>query len=268
MTTAATTFEAEARGRYRLRHAIRSEWTKFISLRSTRWTVAAFPVLGLGLGVLIGAVSGAGYPDASAEVRANWDPTNNVLAGLIPGYLVIPVLGVLMMTSEHNHGAIRSTFTAIPDRRMVLAAKAVVLAAVAFVVCEVVTFVTWLAGQQVMGSAPHHTLGQPGVLRVLVLSGAYLALMGLFGLGLGAVVRHSGAAIAIYSGLALVAPIVVHSLPGNLARFGPIVILANSVDAVKVQPEFLSPWVGFVVMAVYTAIALVVAAVLLDRRDA
>jgi ABC-2 type transport system permease protein len=267
-TTTATTLGPGLDGRYRLGHAIRSEWTKFTSLRSTRWTLVSFPLAALALGVLIGAVSGAGWDDLAPDARAIWDPTNNVLAGLIPGYLAIPVLGVLMMTSEHNHGVIRSTFAAIPDRRMVLAAKAVVLAAVAFVVCEVVTFVTWAAGQQVMGSAPHDTLGEPGVLRVLLLSPAYLALMALFGLGLGAIVRHSGAAIAIYSGVALVTPIVLNSLPGNLARFGPFVILANSVDAVKVQPEFLSPAVGFAVMALYTAVTLAVATVLLVRRDA
>jgi ABC-2 type transport system permease protein len=253
---------------YRLPDVVRSEWTKFVSLRSSRWMLVAFPITGVALGVLIGMLTGAHWSQASAETRAHWDPTNNVLAGLIPGYLVIPVLGVLMVTSEYTHGAMRSTLTAVPQRRTVLAAKSVVIAAVAFVVCEVVTFLTFAISQHVMGSAPHASLGQPGVLRALLLSGAYLALLGLFGLGLGTVIRNSGGAIAVYAALVLVVPDVLLAVPGHLWRFGPITILANSVTAVKVQSEFLSPWAGFATMVVYAALALAAGLRVITRRDA
>jgi hypothetical protein len=118
-----------------------------------------------------------------------------------------------------------------------------------------------------MGDAPHASLGQPGVVRALVLSGAYLVLMGVFGLGLGALIRRSGAAVAVYFGLALVVPDLLLALPGNVWRFGPITILANSVSAVNVQPEFLSPAVGFAMMVVYTAAAMAAGAMVLTRRD-
>jgi ABC-type transport system involved in multi-copper enzyme maturation permease subunit len=253
---------------YGLTDVVRSEWTKFVTLRSTRLMLVAFPSTGVALGVLISVLSGAGWSEASAETRADWDPTNNVLAGLIPGYLLIPLLGVLMMTSEYNHGAIRSTLAAVPRRSTVLAAKTVVIGAVAFVACEAVTFATFLASQQVTGDAPHATLGQPGVLRALVLSGAYLALLGLFGLGLGAVIRNSGGAIAVYCAVVLVLPNLMLALPGQLWRFGPIIILANSITAVKVQPDFLSPAVGFAVMVGYAGCALAAGRVTLSRRDA
>jgi ABC-2 type transport system permease protein len=255
-------------GRYRLADVVRSEWTKFIALRSSRWTLVALPVSAVALGVLIAAVTGAHWPHMSAQSRARWDPTNNVLAGLVPGYLIIPVLGVLMMTSEYRSGAIHSTLAAAPRRPMVLAAKAIVLAAMAFVACEAVTFAAFLVGQRVMGRAPHATLGQPGVLRALVLSGAYLALMGLFGLGLGTVIRNSGGAIAVYAAAVLVVPDILLAVPGDPWRFGPVTILANSVTAVNLQPGFLSPWVGFATMAAYTAVALVAGLVVLVRRDA
>ena len=264
----ATRGAATPDGRYGLAHVVRSEWTKFLALRSSRWMLVGFPLTGVGLGVLIAALTGAHWPHASATTRANWDPTNNVLAGLVPGYLLIPVLGVLMMTSEYSHGLIPSTLAAVPRRPMVLAAKAVVLAAVAFLLCEAVTFVTFGISQHLMGSAPHASWGQPGVVRALVLSGAFLALLGLFGLGLGTAVRNSGGAIAAYAGAVLVVPYLLLLVPGNLWRFGPIVILANSVTAARVQPEFLSPWVGFAVMAVYTALALAAGLAVLRRRDA
>jgi ABC-type transport system involved in multi-copper enzyme maturation permease subunit len=212
-------------------------------------------------------VSGAGYADASARTRAHWDPTNNTLAGLVPGYLIIPVLGVLMMTSEHGSGAIRSTLAAVPRRHQVLLAKAVVFGAVVLVVDQVVTFGAFLAGQRVMGDAPNAALGDPGVVRALVLSGLFLVLMGVFGMGLGALVRRSGAAVAVYFALALVVPDLLLALPGELWRFGPITILANSVSAANVQPEFLSPAVGFAAMVVYAAAALGAGALVLTRRD-
>jgi hypothetical protein len=266
MSTSATVDQLG--GHYGLSDVVRSEWTKFVSLRSSRWTLVGFALIGVGLGILISALTGARWPHASAETRADWDPTNNTLAGLIPGYLVIPVLGLLMMTSEYSSGSIRSTFAAVPKRPMVLAAKAIVFATAALVVVEAVTFVAFLAGQSVMGTAPHASLGQPGVLRALILSGAFLVLMGLFGLGLAAIVRRSGAAVAVYAGVAVVLPPLLGAFPGNLWRFGPIMILANSVSAVKILPGALSPWSGFAVMALYAAVALAVGAVLLVRRDA
>ena len=268
MTTATTLAPAvPAADRYRFGDVVRSEWTKFVSLRSTRWILVAFAVTGVALGILVAVLSSAHYADADAESRASWDPTNNTLAGLIPGYLIIPVLGVLMITSEHGSGSIRSTLAAVPRRHQVLLAKALVFGAVVFTVAELVTFAAFLVGQQLTGDAPHASLGQPGVLRALVLSGLFLALLGVFGLGLGALVRRSGPAVAVYFGLALVAPDVLLALPGGLWRFGPITMLGNSVSAVKVQPEFLPPLVGFGAMVVYAGVALGAGTLALVRRD-
>ena len=249
---------------YGIGDVVRSEWTKLTSLRSIRWTFAAFPLVGMVLGI----VSSAAYGSNWSPERESWDPTNNTLAGLIPGYLLIPVLGVLVMSSEFTTGAISSTFSAVPKRSLVLTAKAAVFGAVVFVLDEVVTFAAFLAGQQAMGDAPHARIGDPGVLRALVLSGAFLALMGVFGLGLGAIVRHSGAAIATYAGLVLVLPMILLPLPGNAWRFGPLVILGNSVAAAEALPGMLSPWTGFAVMALYAGVALVAGGICLVRRDA
>ena len=153
--SAASAFSQE-RG-YRLRHVLRSELTKFLSLRSTRWTLITFPIVGVTLGVLIGALTGAHWPHMSADSRTIWDPTNNILAGLIPGYLVIPVLGVLMMSTEYGSGSIRSTLLAVPRRPTVLAAKAIVFACVALIACEIVTLAAFVAGQsadQLRGPPP------------------------------------------------------------------------------------------------------------------
>ena len=97
------------------------------------------------------------------------------------------------------------------------------------------------------------------MLRAVVLSGVYLSLLALFGLGIGAIARRSAGAIAAYAGLVLVLPYALLALPGNLARFAPETMLASSVAAVRPQPHYLPPgWAGVAVMALYTAVTLVV----------
>jgi hypothetical protein len=72
-------------------------------------------------------------------------------------------------------------------------------------------------------------LGDPGVLRALVESGASLALLALFGLGIGAIIRHSAGAIATFVGCTLLLPAHLHPVAGNPSRFTPQMIYANSV---------------------------------------
>jgi ABC-2 type transport system permease protein len=247
--------------------AARMEWIKLRSLRSTRWALFATVAGMVAIGVITMANTDA--PASAADART-FDPTNNVLAGVALGQLIIGVIGVLMMTSEHSSGSIRATFAAVPDRRRVLAAKAAVLGAVSLVVGEAVAFVTFLAGRAVLTdgvTAP--SLGDPGVLRAVTLSGVYLALVGLIGLALGALTRHTASAIGAVVGLFYVLPAVLAGLTGTtVAKFFPTIIAGNSIAVAKPVDVALSPWVGFAVLLGYTAIALAAADWLLCRRDA
>jgi ABC-2 type transport system permease protein len=168
---------------------------------------------------------------------------------------------------------IRATVAAIPNRRLVLAAKAVVFGAVALIAAELVTFATFFASQAALsGSAvPQSGLGDPGVLRTVALSGAYVALIGLIGLGLGAIIRHTGATIGILFGLLFV-PMIILGLLGpaglQIAKFIPMFILANSVTVVTPVEDSLSAWAGIGVLSVYAVVALAIGGVLFVRRDA
>jgi hypothetical protein len=110
---------------------------------------------------------------------------------------VVPGLLLAGATS----GTIRATLAAIPRRPLVLAAKAAVFGAVTLVVGEAASFIAFFAETVTLrhGIAPP-TLGQPGVLRAVVLSGAAFCLIGLLGLGLGAIIRHSAAAVGVGGG--------------------------------------------------------------------
>ena len=247
-------------GHYRFRHVARMEWIKLRTLRSTRWTLL-FALAGMvGIGIAAGVNTR----------NPNGDVTNNILAGGALGSIVFAVLGVLVMTSEYSSGTIRATLAAIPNRPLVLTAKAAVFAVTALAAGELATFADFLAGAAFLRSGvPHPALSQPAVLRAVALSGAYLCLVGLIGLALGVIVRHGAAALVVLVALVFVAPLAVP--PGvGAGKFLPELIYANSLGATKPVQGFtpLSPWAGLGIIVAYTAVLLAVGGWLLVRRDA
>jgi ABC-2 type transport system permease protein len=252
---------------YGLRQTVRAEWTKLASVRSTTWTLLATAV-GTFLVTILATSSVQHHGPGTLR---GFDTTNHSLTGLALGQLTIGLLGVLMITGEYGSGTIRSSLAATPRRPLLLGAKALVLGAVSLVVGEVLTFSCFFIGRTILsGKVPVASIGQPGVLRAIVLSGAFLALLGLFGLALGVIIRHTAGAIAAFVGVVFLLPTLLQSLNnfGNPSRFTPDAILANSVAAVVPQSGQLSPTVGFLYMVLYCAVALGVGMVLLNRRDA
>jgi len=248
---------------------LRSEWIKLRTVRSTRWTLLALVVLtvAIGIGVSIPEAHGVAH---SAARRAGFDPTNWSLSVLGFSQFLVGVIGVLVMSGEYSGRSIGTSLAAVPNRVRLLAAKAVVTGAAALLLGEVITFSMFFSGQAILASAgaPHATLGQPGVLRAVALSGLYLALLALFGLGLGTICRRAAGAIIAYAGATFVSVFVLLGL--GAGRYAPEIMLLNSVTAVRPQPETgLAPgWDSIAVMGVYTAVALVAGGILLVRRDA
>lgn len=109
---------------------LRSEWTKLISLRSTKVALALSVVLALALTALLAVVAGATHGDWTPEDRQSREPGEGSLIGGILTVVILTVLGVTAATGEYVSGTIRLTFTATPRRGRVLAAKALVVAAV------------------------------------------------------------------------------------------------------------------------------------------
>ena len=107
------------------------------------------------------------------------------------------------------------------------------------------------------------------MLRAVFLTGAYMALTGLIGLGIGAVVRHSAAAVGTLVGVLFVAPIVVATAVRNASRFMPELIATNSLSTVKPVAGYpWSPWLELGIVGLYPAALLVAGAWLLVVRDA
>ncbi|MGH3411151.1 MAG: hypothetical protein ACRDRJ_52925, partial [Streptosporangiaceae bacterium] len=179
-------------GRSGLVQAVRMEWVKARTLRST-WWIAALTLAGtIGLAIVVLRYYPSHWSHLSRADRARFDPVNDGFTGLALAQLLMAAFGVLAITSEYSGGMISSTLAAMPRRPVMLAAKAAVIGAIALVVGEIAAFGAFFAGQLVLTSpAPHATLGQPLVLQAVLLAGAYLGLMAVIGLGIGAIVRRS-----------------------------------------------------------------------------
>jgi ABC-2 type transport system permease protein len=259
-------------GRAGLRGALRSEFTKIRSTRSTYWALLAVIVATVGFGVL--ASYGAAHSPHPGG--PGFDATQNSLGGLYISQLIIAVLGALTITSEYSTGMVRTSLAALPRRGTVFAAKAIVFTVVALVTSLVTTFAAFFLGQALMsGKHINATLGQPNVLRAVIGGALFLTVCGLLAFGLGMILRHTAGAITAAIGLLFVLSVVVHFLPESwqvhVDKWMPA-LAGSGIWATVAQPPgetpMFSPWVGFAVLAGYAAVAMAAGLVVFFRRDA
>jgi ABC-2 type transport system permease protein len=251
-------------GRYRFRHVARMEWVKLASLRST-WAT---------LGITIAAAAGIAVLAAAGTSKTpSQDPVNSMMTGMFAGVLLAGVLGVLAVTSEYTSGTIRATLAAAPRRPLVLAAKAAVFGIVTLITGQAAAFLAFFAGRTALGhgiAAP--ALGQPGVLRTIVLSGASLALIGLLGLGLGAIIRHTAAAVTVLVGIVYAGELFIGQLDRTIDAYLPAYIVGDTLGGHTCGPGAaacpLPAWAGMSVLAAYAATALLIGGCILAWRDA
>jgi ABC-2 type transport system permease protein len=249
--------------------AVRAEWIKFWSVRSTTWSTVMLFVLGAGLTVLVCATSA----EWLASGKADESPGSFVTWGMMFAQITAVVLGALIATSEYGTGMIRATLAATPRRGTVLAAKALVLSSTLFVAGTVTAFAGYLGGNWFLDD---HGVGvaltDDGVLRSMVGSGLYLAVLGLFALGVGVLVRHTAAALSIVLALVFVVGTMVFLLPGAWGEWIGKLMPGNAgsgvATPVSFNPDLLEPWVGFAVFSGEVAAVLLVAYVVFRRRDA
>jgi ABC-2 type transport system permease protein len=251
----------------------RSEWTKLRSLRSTRWALVVTLVLTIGIGLLACTIFEARWPHLSLIDRLRFHPLRVSLAGVFFAQLSIGVLGVLVITGEYTTGMIRSTMCAVPKRLPVLWAKAAVFAAVAFAISLPAVLIVFFAGQSILGSRPGiPTLGfsDPGVARAVIGAALFLTVTGLFGLGLGAIIRHTAGGIVAFVGILFVLPPILLLLPSSWSDAINPYLPSSAADvlwSITSEDHVLSPWAGFGLFCGYTAFTIAVAALLLRRRD-
>jgi hypothetical protein len=251
--------------------ALRSEWTKLRTVRSTRWALAIATVLGVGLGALISAVSASHYA-TDPGLRLNWNPADRSLRSLEIAQLAFAILGVLVVTGEYSTGMIRTSLAAVPKRSRMLAAKSLVFGTVALLAGEIISFATFFIGQVIIhGKAPSATIGQHEVLRAVIGAGLYLAVLALLGLALGVILRHAAAAIGAGVAILLVLPGIANALPTSWSR--PIekywpTNAGQQVAQVVRDAHTITPWLGLALFVGFVAVMMAAGFVLLELRDA
>jgi hypothetical protein len=249
---------------------LRSEWTKLRSVRSTAWSLAAAFVLTIALASIASAVVVNHWPHMSPHDRATFQPMNVAQVGVQLAQLAIGVLGVLLITAEYSTGMIRASMSAVPRRLPVLGSKAVVYAAVTFALMAPASLVAFFASQAILSDRHiETTFGAPGVPRAVFGAALYLTVIGLFGLGLGAIVRNTAGGIAAFAGIMFVLPPLMNVLPSswNSAASPYLPLQAGERIMSLHRGNQLAPWTGFGVLCLYAAVSLLIAAVLLRRRD-
>jgi ABC-type transport system involved in multi-copper enzyme maturation permease subunit len=210
---------------------------------------------------------------------------STLLTGLIVALIVMIVLATMFITTEYRRGLIRTTFTATPDRRRVLAAKAAVIGGVAFVTVAVAAVIAIPLGDHILSANGNYVFPANAltVVRIIGGSAALAAVTAVAVLALGMILRRSAGAVT--AGIVLfVLPYILGQILSGAAqewlfRLTPAAgfdVLASLPRATQVAYPYtlangyypLAPWLGFLVLCAYAGLALLVAAFVVRRRDA
>jgi succinate dehydrogenase hydrophobic anchor subunit len=262
----------ERTGRVTQLRVVLSEWTKLHSLRSSRWSLLVAGLLTVGFPLLFATILSNRWSHLSPRERAHRQPLDVALSGVNVAQLAIGVLGVLLISGEYSTGMIRSTFVAVPKRLPVLWAKASVYAAVTLALTVPAVLIGFLGSQAILHN--HHILelsfSHPGVARTVLGGAVYLTLVGVFALGLGAILRNTAGGIATFAAIMFVIPPLLNILPSDWNNAINPYLPSTAGDAIfslSHGSDTLAPWPGFALFCGYTALSLGIAAVLLVRRD-
>ncbi len=253
----------------RARDVLTFEWTKLRSLRSNYWTLLIAATATLGVTTIVAQSL------ASAPVPPHGSPVNPLTASFLSyaEYTVLPVtvLSVLVFTSEYSSGLSRTTFTAVPRRWAVLAAKAAVAGAAAATAGELIVFACFFLTQAILSSRHRGlSLSHPGVPGAVLAAGFLLTACALVGVGLGALIRHTAGAIAAAVGVIYLLGVLCLVLPSPWnTRLGRFTMPFAAYQAVTLHPQagLLSPGLSMLVLIAWPAATLTAAAVMITRRD-
>jgi ABC-2 type transport system permease protein len=261
-----------ASGRAGFPGALRSEWTKIRSVRSTMWTLGSAILVTVGISVL-GNWGQANHTDLTAAELAQRDLTQRSLFGIILGQLIMVVFGAMAITSEYSTGMVRTSLTAQPRRGPVFWSKLLVVSAVAFVVGEIISFAAFLIDSSFWrGKGVSLDLSSPHAMQAVVGGGLYLAGSAILAFGLGAILRHTAGAITSGVGLLFVVTILTSFLPQNwqdhLDKWLPFNSGGQVWATQHVPGTDLGAWTGFGVFMIYGVVAVLIGMYVFRKRDA
>jgi len=237
--------------------ALKSEWLKLVSVRTT-WTLLAATVLIEGLGATLSAALGDVEDLRKGDVSA-------FIIGLRLQTVLMFTLGALLSTNEFRHGTANSTFVVTPKRERVILAKLVVGFAVG--VAGALLYIAFHAGLSLSILASRDVaVDSDLVVNGYVGVGVGLVLGCLFGVALGAVLRNQVLTIVVGLVLFTLAGTVSLFIGTDVGQFFPGEALLALQNDPRVE-DLLSQTVGGLVLAGYCLVLAVAGMVLTRQRE-
>jgi hypothetical protein len=274
MTVSATEDEVRRTtpNRLRLDHVLLSEWTKTRSVRSTYWLLLAAVLFSITFGGLLAWATVATWED---QQQAAFEPVSGSLTGLVFGQLIVMAFATLIFTNEYANRSMLNTLTAVPNRTLIVIAKALLVIVIGFTIGLVMSFGSFFVGQAIYSTENlETTIGADGVVVALLRGALLIAMTGLIAMGIGALLRQSSAAIATSFSLYFL-PILLSGFLPEWWQKNVIKYMPTTSSAVMLYPDpdvppdiGVTPLSGFLTLCGWALVVLVPATILLNRRNA
>lgn len=256
---------------------IGAEWTKLWSVRSTWWCLTGAAVLMVLSALTLGGATATELRRAGGE-GARLVVSEPVISATSFVQFALVTLAMLTITSEYASGGIRTTLQATPIRGRMLAAKALVVAPVMFAagvvsggIASAVTYAV-LSTRMFGGYA---VLPPAETTLDLLALGAFLALVSVMTLGVGAAMRSAAGTLTVVFMLLMGLPLMLAMTGGQVAlevsmrmpMFAGLAFM-GSTDNLTGGPIPYSPGEGLAWLIGWTAAGVAAGYAVLRRRDA
>jgi ABC-type transport system involved in multi-copper enzyme maturation permease subunit len=244
---------------------LRSEWIKLTTLRSNVTILALAPIIGVLLSWILAVF---------VEIDPDTDKPFNIAETFVFSTWLTTVLaalaGILMFTSEVQHGTMATAVAAQPARWVIVAAKTAIAACFGLAM-GALGMIGGLSGA-ILGGLES---GDTADMAAKALWGLFVATLApIMGLGIGMILRHSAAAVSILLVWVFVVENLLRTLvPANVHRFLPfsaangLLGTGTGTAAPDMIAAELSRTQNAFLFGGFAAAALALGTVLLSRRD-
>lgn len=250
-----------------------SEWTKIRTVPSTVWTLATALVVTVGVSAGLCALISATFGHMRPEEQLTFDPTLASFSGIQFGQLAMIIFGVLVMGTEYSSGMIRASLAAVPRRGEFLVGKLIVATGLALVVGLITSFLSFFLGQAILGERSIG-IGEPNVLRAVIGTGLYMAVLALCSMGVATMLRSSVLSICLLIPFFLIVSNILGAVEATrkVAQYFPdqagSAVMRVVPGAMGSEPPPYGPWGGFGIMVLWALAAVIGGYLVLRKRDA
>jgi ABC-2 type transport system permease protein len=247
---------------------VQAEFRKLYTTQVWFWMLLAT----IAVGALLAVASVAPHDGIRSEQKV---PDLFAAFAASPGYILVFVLGVLGVTTEFRYQTITPTVLQTPSRWAVVGAKMITYAvtgavyAACALLAEAAVGIPWLSSK---GISVH--LGDSKVQHAILGTFAVIALFGIVGLGIGALVRNQIVAVVVgivflvvLENVLLAIPVVKKAWPYT-PNGGTQAILFTNGDSTPVDGvHLLGTWSGVLVLLLWAFVPAILGAAYSMNRD-